>query len=288
MLRNLKEFHYPKTVPEALAILERFDSKAAVVAGCTSLGRVDDAKLEAAVDITRMGLSYVKEDKDFIRLGATTTYETLARTRRLQTFAGGMLAKAASACPSHLLRNGMTLGGSTVLATPASELPPALLALDAEFVIAGVEEQVIPAAQFFAEPEYRQLGRRAMLTEVRIPRALAGWRSGYATFSRSRSDPAIAIAAVLLQEDEDGKCAGARVVVGGICRHATRSATAEKKLVGKSPGPSQFEQAGRAALKDLEAISDWRASKEYRVHIAEVLVRRTLAACWEGTKGGAR
>lgn len=287
MLRNLKEFHYPKTVPEALAILERFDAKAAVVAGCTSLGRVDDAKIEAAVDITRMGLSYVKEDKDFLRLGATTTYETLARTRRLQTFAGGLLAKAASACSSHLIRNGMTLGGSTVLATPPSELPPALLALDAEFVIAGVEELVIPAARFFAEPEYRQLGRKALLVEVRIPRALAGWRSGYATFSRSRSDPAISIASVLLQEEE-GKCAGARVVVGGICRHATRSVTAEKKLVGKTPGPSQFEQAGRAALKEVEAVSDWRASKEYRVHVSEVLVRRTLAACWEGTKGGAR
>ncbi|MBI4870001.1 MAG: FAD binding domain-containing protein [Candidatus Riflebacteria bacterium] len=287
MLRNLKEFYYPTSVPEALAILGRFESRAAVVAGCTSLGRVDDAKLEAAVDITRLGLSYVKETKEYLELGAATTYETMARSRKLQGFAGGLLAEAASRCGSHLIRNVMTLGGSIIISTPGAELPPALLALDARMLIAGATEQEVPAAEFFSQPKFRLLGRLELLTAVRIPRELEAWSCGYELFARTRTDPSMGTAAVLLASEGD-TCSGARVVFGGICRHATRSTAAEKKLLGKRPGPIQFDAAAKAALKDLEVVSDWRASKEYRVHAAHVLMKRTLAACWARAIGGSR
>ncbi|MBI3892161.1 MAG: FAD binding domain-containing protein [Candidatus Wallbacteria bacterium] len=287
MLRNLKEFYYPTTVPEALAILERFDSKAAVVAGGTTLGRTDDAKIEAMIDITRMGLSFIKEDKVSLRLGATTPLQTLAKTRKLQSFAGGLIASAAAAQPSKQLRNAMTLGGSIVISTPWSDMPPALLTLDAQMILVGKIDRVIPAEEFLFEPKYRLLGRSEILTEVRISRELAGWRSQYAVFSRTRTDPAMAIASVALRDDGD-TCVGARVVLGGITRKASRCPAAEKKLVGKKLGPSHFTAAAKAALAGIDVVADWRASREYRLHVAEVLMRRTLAACWEQAKGVAR
>ncbi|MBI4865355.1 MAG: FAD binding domain-containing protein [Candidatus Wallbacteria bacterium] len=287
MLRNLKEFHYPATVAEALAILQRFDSRASVIAGGTSLGRTDDAKIEAMVDISRMGLAFLKEDKVSLRIGSTNPLQALARSRKLGVFAGGLLARAAASQPSRLLRNAMTLGGSIVLSTPWAEMPPALLTLDAKMIIAGEIEKIIPAEEFIGDSKYRVLGRSEILTEVRVPREMASWRSGYSVFARTRTDPAMVIASVALLEDR-GTCAGARIVLGGITRRAIRCPAAEKKLVGKKLAPQHFAQAARAAVGGIEVVVDWRASREYRLQVAEVVMRRTLAACWSDGKEGAR
>ncbi len=288
MLRNLREFYYPTKVAEALQILERFDSRAAVIAGGTRMGRLDDAKIEAAVDITRLGLSYIKEGKVALRIGATTSIQTMARNPKLNRFAAGVLAQAARTVPSRLMRNGMTLGGSIVFQTPASELQPALMALDAEIVIQGKTEKIIPIHDFVGQPKYRQLGRHEIITEIRIPKEMSGWRGSYQVFQRTLSDPPMVIACVTMEAKADAKCGQSRLVLGGITRRSTRYEAAEKKLLGKKVGPTHFESVSKVVQKDLEAVSDWRASREYRLNMAQVVMRRTLAAAWSEEKGGRR
>jgi len=76
------EYHAPASVDEALAILERYDGEARVLAGGQSLVPMMNFRLaqpRAIVDLNRIvGLTYVEEEGEIVRIGAMT------RQRRLE------------------------------------------------------------------------------------------------------------------------------------------------------------------------------------------------------------
>ena len=279
---NVREFHYPATVKDALALLRKYDGAGMVVAGGTTLSTWKDPKVTALVDITRLGLSYVKKEGAVVTIGATTSMRDLAGHVAVQKHAGGLLARAATKVKSHLLRNVMTLGGHIVPTTPWTEASPALLALDAKVRIAGAngKETRVPYAEFAAQSQYRRLGRRELVTAIELDGALAKAGTGLQSFQRTSSEPAWCQAAATLVKGKGGTIATARVAVGGVTARAVRCAKAEKLLTGAKHHAELFAEAAAAVVAEIALEPDFRASTAYQKELTGVMVRRALEEAW--------
>jgi carbon-monoxide dehydrogenase medium subunit len=276
------DYAAPKTVGEAVALLQQHEGEAKILAGGQSLMPLLNMRLARPgllVDAARVdGLDFIREIDGSVAIGAMTRqrsveFSELVRTRH-------PLLHAATHHIAHPQnRNQGTVGGSLAHADPAAELPATALALDAEFRAVGPNgERRIKAADFFVTYLTTALEPSEVLTEVRFP-ALPG-RAGWSFMELARRHGDFALAGVVTYLTLDGgmRCSGARIVLFGVGATPVRAAAAERLLVGDTLGDTLFEHAGRTASEEIdEPLSDVHASAEYRRDLARVLTRRALA-----------
>ena len=105
---------------------------------------------------------------------------------------------------------------------------------------------------------------------VRFPSWSAGHGYGFVEFARRHGDFAIASAAVLLEEDANGKITRASLTLGGVAVVPQRMRNVEKALVGQIASEDVFRAACEECRK-VEAIEDVHAPASYRQHLAAVL-----------------
>jgi len=134
MIPSNFEYFAPKSVPEALSLLSKYQEDVKVLAGGHSL--LPQMKLRLAapkyvVDIGRIpGLAYIKEADGKISIGALTTHYALESSALLKQKCP-LLSETAAAIGDVQVRNRGTIGGSLVHADPAADCPAAVLALNA-------------------------------------------------------------------------------------------------------------------------------------------------------------
>src|SRR5437870_6579420 len=149
-------FNYvrPSSLADALAALASHED-AKILAGGHSL--IPAMKLRLAqprtiIDLGQIGdLSYIREQDGKIAVGAMTTHDDIESSSLLRDKCP-LLTELAPQIGDVQVRNKGTFGGSLVHADPASDWPAAVLALDAEFEIAGPNgRRTVRSAEFFVE-----------------------------------------------------------------------------------------------------------------------------------------
>jgi aerobic carbon-monoxide dehydrogenase medium subunit len=250
---------------EACDLAAEYGEDAKYLAGGHSLLPLMKLRLAAPEVIIDLGglrdLSYITDQGSHVAIGALTRHhdvehsDVLARELALLAYAAGQVGDPQ-------IRHRGTIGGSVAHADPASDLPAVLLALDATLVARGTDgSREIPIGQFFQGLFETVLEPGELLTEVRVPKpAAAGW--SFQKFTQRAID--WAIVGVAVQGNQV-----ALVNMGGI---PLRAGAVEAAL---ADGASPAAAAARAAA-GTSAASDIRASREYREHLARVLVSRAL------------
>jgi carbon-monoxide dehydrogenase medium subunit len=259
------------SVDAALSAIGEHGDDAKLLAGGMSLIPLMKLRLatpSVLVDVGRLrDLSYVREDGDSVAIGALTRHRELETNDLLAKHCGVLRAVAAQVGDNQVRHRG-TIGGSVAHGDPASDLPAALLALDATFVVKGRGgERTIPASDFFHGFLETSLAPDELLTEIRVPKTGANGFN-YQKFNRRAQDWAIvgAVAATVNGQP--------RVALVNMGPTPIRAAAVEAAL---GSGASVADAAQRAA-DGTEPPSDLNASVEYREHLARVLVRRALEA----------
>ena len=97
--------------------------------------------------------------------------------------------------------------------------------------------------------------------------------------ARTPSDAPIVVAAAMFALDH-GRCAAARVALGGVAQMPILLPEIEAALVGQIPSPDLFAEAGSRAASLVHPIGDFRGSAEYRRAMAGVLTERALHQAW--------
>jgi carbon-monoxide dehydrogenase medium subunit len=229
--------------------------------------RLRIARPALLVDIGRIeGLSYVRDAGDRIAIGALTRHHDLQQDELLRQHCG-LISQAAALVGDPQVRHRGTIGGSAAHGDPASDLPTALLALDAELVVQGPEgERSVPAAEFFRGVFETGLGPQDVLTEVRVPKLGSDAGFAYVKFNRRAQDWAtVGVAAVRV----DGE---AHVGLTSMGATPLRATGVEQALAsGADPAA-----AAEHAAEGTDPPSDTNGSSEYRRELAKVLVRRAL------------
>ena len=285
------EYFDPRTVEEAVSLLQEHGEDAKILAGGQSLMPLLSMRMarpEALIDLSRVaGLEYIREADGALAIGAMTSKRAVERSALVKN--RQPLLHAATLWIAHpQIRNRGTVGGSMAHADPAAEYPAVALDLGAELRAVGPDgERSIEAGDFFVSYLTTALGPAEVLTEVRFPVLAEGTGWGFQELSRRHGDFAIAGAAVILSIPGRGRCASARVVLFGVGPTPVRARGAEEILVGEALGPPLLERAARRASEDLdEPLSDVHASAEFRRHLAGVLTRRALTEAMARAGGG--
>jgi carbon-monoxide dehydrogenase medium subunit len=283
MFDTVEAFYRPGTVREALRLLQNGKNRARVVAGGTDLVVEADQSIRFLIDITHAGLSYIRRKGKACVIGATTTMATLENSPAIRALADGILARAAATCGSVQIRNMATLGGNLANGSPAADTAAALLALDAEVVLAEARgRRKIPLTAFYSGLRKTAPGK-ALIVEVAIPALPRGGRWSFQKLGRTESDISLVNAAAGLQLDSQGRAKWVRIALGAVAPTPIRAVNAEKLLVGRKVDQSTLAEVCDEVAREVRPITDVRASAEYRRDMCRVLVRRALEECAAGT-----
>jgi aerobic carbon-monoxide dehydrogenase medium subunit len=268
------DYEVAESPEHAVDLLGRHGEDAKLLAGGQSLLSLMKLRLAfptVLVDIGRLDeLAYVRDDGDRIAIGALTTHDAVHRSELLQE-ACPLLAHAAGEVGDPQVRHVGTIGGSVAHGDPASDIPTALLALEAELVVRGAGgERTLPATGFFRSAFETELGPQDLLTEIRVPRTGGmGW--SYLKFHPRAQDWAIVGVAALL-ERSNGRVGRAAVALTNMGPTPMRATALEQALAGGA----DVAAAAESVVEGTSPVSDPFASAEYRTELAKVLARRAL------------
>ena len=277
--------HRPENEEEAVALAYRLGPDGRYLAGGTDLlvqvnrRRASPGHLVALDRIT--GLAGITAANGEISVGALTTMKAIERAPAFATPALTALAEAARVVGGHQIRNVATLGGNIVNASPAADLLPVLLALDAELDLVGASgPRRVPLAHFLRGPGETERRPEELLRRIAFAKRRGKAATAFLKAGRRRAmEISIVCVAAYLALDEKGRCRDARIALGAVAPTAMRAAAAEKLLRGALPDAEAFHAAGEAAAAASAPIGDVRASAEYRRRLVSVLSARALRRC---------
>jgi aerobic carbon-monoxide dehydrogenase medium subunit len=287
MIPRQFDYYDPTDLSGTVRLLERYGSDAKLMAGGQSLLPMMKTRLvspKVIVDLWRVPeLAYIREENGVIAIGPMTTHYMLHSSKLIQTKLP-VLAEAAQVVGDPLVRNLGTIGGSAAHAAPNADYPAVLVALGAEMRIVGPKAtRNIAAEGFFKDFFTSALEPSEVLSEIRIPIPPGHSAGAYLKLSRRGTDFALVGVAAVLEREDGERCVAARLVLGGVGPVPVEAKEAEELLKGKSLTSALIQEAGEAATKALDPISDVQADAPYRIDVSKVYVRRALQAAWGRT-----
>ncbi|HEY4625961.1 MAG TPA: xanthine dehydrogenase family protein subunit M [Blastococcus sp.] len=271
----------PTTVDEALQAVATGGEDVKILAGGQSLIPVMRLRLaapETVVDLTRVAeLRGVREEENALVIGAMTTHSDVLSDPLIARYAP-LIAEATETVADRQVRHRGTFGGALAHADPAGDLPAVALAMDAEFVIAGLDgRRTVPAADFFVDYLTTALEEGELLVEIRVPKLRGTWGMHYEKFNRvAQAWSIVAVAAAVRRED--GRIAEARVGLTNMGPTPLRARAVEAALVDVEATREAVAAAAEHAAEGTSPSSDLNAQADYRRHLATVLTRRAVAA----------
>ncbi|HNW33554.1 MAG TPA: FAD binding domain-containing protein [Candidatus Ozemobacteraceae bacterium] len=276
MLKNLTQFYRPATVEEACALLAAKDHRNAILAGGTHVTAANDTTIEGLIDLGALNLSYIRRTEEGYAIGAMTPVQDIFKSSMLVGPAGQLLRTAAGKIGSTLLRHAITAGGNLMALFPWSDLPPVLLALDAQALCRrGVPKRTVSVKNLIETGPRHYMDQGEILVELQVPEFGRGTGVAFHKFSKTSNDYAmITVAVRITMQGETVK--EARIALNAVCKKAQRRPEAEKQLENMVPTPERVAAAAAAAVRDLDMTTDFRASREYREEVLPVFVRRCI------------
>ena len=271
------DYEVAESVDHALELLGQHGEEAKLLAGGHSLLPIMKLRLAAPAVLVDLGripdMNYVRDEGDHLAIGAMTRHTDVEHDPIIQEHCG-ILSYTASLVGDPMVRHRGTIGGSVSHADAASDLPSALLALDASFQIRGSSgERTVDAGDFFKDYLMSDLAADEVLTEIHVPKLSAGTGWSYKKFNRRSQDWAVVgVAAVV--EKSNGNIGSARLGLTNMGSTPLRASAAESALSGAEVG--SVGEATRSADEGTEPSSDIAASSEYRRHLARVLSKRAV------------
>lgn len=217
------EYLEPTSIQEAIALFERYDGKAMVMAGGTDLlvqMRKKTIRPGYVIHIGNIrGLDDIRYDKqEGLKIDALTTIRALGKSSEVQG-RYPVISQAAGQLGSIAVRNMATLGGNLCNAAPSAETAPALIALSARARIVGPEgERLVLVEDFFTGPGSSILGKGEILTEIQVPVPKPHTGAGYFSHSmRGTIDLAIVgVSALITLKPREEVCEEVKVVLAAV------------------------------------------------------------------------
>ncbi len=269
-------FHAPKTLA-ALATLREQLPAAQLLAGSTDVGLWVNKQFRPLGDIVYVGdvdeLKRIEETGGELMIGAGASLESAWRAlaSRFPDLVDVWLRFA-----SPPIRNAGTMGGNVANGSPIGDSPPILMALDADIVLRrGERVRRMPLTDFYVDYMKNRLEPGEFVQAMAIPVGADAGRQvrGYKISKRFDCDISALCAGFSIVLDGD-TVASVRLAYGGMAAIVKRAAGAEAALLGQRWDEAAVLAAQAALARDFKPLSDMRASADYRMQVAQNLLRR--------------
>ncbi len=282
-----------KTLTEALRY-KQAKPKARWIAGGSDLliqireGKLAGADLIAIRDIPEMSGITLDEEEN-IHIGPLSTFGQIAANPIIQSRIP-LLGRAVDQAGGPQLRNVGTIGGNICNGATSADSGASLFVLEAVLVLSRLDQegQLVneekEIGSFYLGPGRVDIAPDQILTDIYIPKEkYQNFFGHYTKYSmRNAMDIATLGCAVYARFSDDlSRIEEVRLAYGVAGPTPSRCPAAEKALVGMQPGDEAFRQLGRLALAEINPRDSWRASRAFRLQLAEELAYRSGLACFE-------
>ena len=283
------EYLAPKTIPDAVALLQKHGDEAKILAGGHSLipaMRLRLAEPGYLIDISGIGgLDYIQEESGQLRIGAMTCEAALEESEIVQS-QYPLLLDTAKMIADPSVRNMATVGGNLAHGDPANDHPATMLALRASVIAEGPNgTREIKIDNFFPDFFTTALSEDEILTEIRIPTPPSASGGAYLKIERKVGDYAAAAVACQLNIDSSGSIENIGLGLTNVGSTPIRASSAEELLKGKKPDENMLAEAGRLAAVNSEPMEDLRGSAEYKRALVNELTQRAIKLSLQRAEG---
>lgn len=275
------------SVEETLDILSERRGKARIVAGATDLmleiERGIRTGIETLIDVTRIpGMDDITLDEGgIIHLGPMVTHNHCVASKLIREKALP-LAQAAWEVGSPQIRNGGTIAGNLITASPANDTITPLMALGALVTLRSAKhERIVPLERFYGGVRETVLEPDEMLVDISFP-AMDGESAGVFIKLALRHAQAISlvnVAAVVKMSPTNnggGAVEKAAITLGAVAPVIIHASKAEEYLEGRPLDEETIDTAAKLAESAATPIDDVRSSADYRKEMVRVCTMRAL------------
>lgn len=270
-----KIFFRPLTLGEAINF-KAAHSDCVLVSGGTDFGvQINKGIREIKTVLSTTGLGDLKRlqtDEDRIIAGANVSIAELelAARENLPAYAGLI-----SRFGSPQIRNAATLGGNIANGSPIGDTLPALLVLNAQIELSGINgSRWVNINDFYIGYKKTVASADELISRVLIPRLAHDEVLKLYKVSK-RKDLDISTFSAAFWMKLDGQCIqDIRIAYGGVAPTVIRLPRTEAHLAGKDVAASVFESAGEIARSEVSPINDVRGSTEYRNKLAANILQK--------------
>lgn len=278
----MTEYSAPANLDEALDLLASHPGRARILAGGTDLLldlRSGKKQAQALVDITRIpDLNRIWNENGLVEIGAAVTFAAIRENEYFKNRLP-MLTEAAGSVGARGIQTTATWVGNLVQAMPAGDGAIVALALEAEAQVVEIgKSEWWPVSRLFAGPGKSAINStRQIVTHLRFKIPATAWGAAWQRLGRRSALTLPTINCAVKVEIENGRIRQAVIALGPVAATPFRAREAESFLVGKLPVEKNLAEAGAIARDESNPRDNpLRASREYRLAILPVMVRRAL------------
>jgi carbon-monoxide dehydrogenase medium subunit len=273
----------PRSVNEAIALIDPDDADVRVIAGGTALMLLMKAGVfqpRRLISLRKFGDSLsgiATTPSGELRIGAMTPLSTVEHSPQVLRHAP-VIGRTMRRLSNVRVRNVATIGGALAHADPHMDLPPVLIALGASVSVVGTPgERTVLVEDLLTGYYETALAKNELITDVRIPGQAAA-RAVYCKVTTGSADdwPALGVAVALVAEGSTVK--SARLVASAATTKATRLTAAEAALIGSTADDAALKAVAEAAAEEVDILADVRGSASYKRELLRVYVVRAIRA----------
>ncbi len=250
MLRCNK-YIFAESLEEAYELNQKKNN---VIIGGNGWLRLRKRQWGTVIDISRLGLDKIEEDAEQFRIGAMVCLSDIEKHKGLNAYTHNALKESLKHIVGTQFRNCVTVGGSIYGRFGFSDVLSIFIVMDsyAELYKGGI----VPMYEFAKMPYDRDI--LVSIIVKKKPLHIA-----YSSFRNQSTDFPVLTCAVAVGENKITTAIGARPSRADIRTDSTEAL-------------KDIEKYASDTAKSFDYQSNMRASAEYREHIAEVLIKRTL------------
>ncbi|MCX6357846.1 MAG: xanthine dehydrogenase family protein subunit M [Candidatus Aureabacteria bacterium] len=283
------ETHSPRTLEEALALLEMMGDGIRVIAGATDVVvQVLERKKDpcALLNLSYLEeLRYIREEGDLLAIGALTTHREIERSPLVMAHAP-LLAEAAFIVGSPQIKNLGTVGGNIANASPVADTVPALMVLGATLILRSRGgTRTVPLAGFASGPGRTILKPGELITQVLFPVLRHDEISFYERLGQRRLLSISKVGVAFRARRRDNRMTNVAIALGAVAPRVIMAPNTAAFLEGKEYAAVVAEEAARIVETESKAITDMRSTDTYRNRMAGALLIRGMARVCEGITG---
>ena len=279
-----KHFFSPTSVADLADLLLEYP-QAKLLAGGTDLCLEFTQFLRDAEILIYTGrvrdMAQLEHTDQSLELGAAVTYSQ-AKDSLVELYPD--LHELIERLGSLQIRNQGTIAGNIGNASPIGDMPPVLIALDAQLLLRrGDQTRLVAVEDYFVKYKVTVLQRSEFIERIIIPRPQAQqlFRT-YKISKRLEDDISATCGAFSLQIDDD-KVSDVRIAFGGMAEIPKRAEHCERALLNQPWSQQTIAHAAAELAKDFAPITDFRASAEYRLSVSQNMLHRLFLELEQST-----
>jgi xanthine dehydrogenase FAD-binding subunit len=281
---DIEELYEAESAAHAVALLQEHPEARVIAGGSDILIEIRDGKLPACVLVSIQGCGdlrgiRVDGESGALRIGALTSIAHVAADTVVRELIP-VLGEAAETIGGPQLRSIATIGGNVCNGVTSADTASTLLAWDAVMEYLGPGgPRLVPIREHYVKAGKTALARDEILAAIIIPKeSYADCAGSYIKYAmREALDIATLGCSANVRLSADRKrIERLRLAYGVAAPVPIRAPGAEAAGTGKAVSEETVGAAAKAALGDISPRTSWRATREFRLQLAEELARRTI------------